>query len=127
MTLTRVPPGAAAVDLAREYAAQSTLTAIPLIYTRTGEPLRPDLALADAGVESGDVLVATTSVHRPSAPATRGAAALAGPIDRRRRPYRRGAAIYPPGPLSQSAQRRDVELSCTIWSGRNRRANNRRV
>ena len=65
-----VPPGAAAVDLAREYAAQATLTAIPLIYTRTGEPLRPDLALADAGVESGDVLVATTTVHRPSAPVT---------------------------------------------------------
>ncbi len=78
-----VPPGAAAVDLAREYAAQSTLTAIPLIYTRTGAPLRPDLALADAGVESGDVLVATTTVHRPSAPVTR----RTEPADRPRDPW----------------------------------------
>ncbi|HEX6151212.1 hypothetical protein [Nocardioides sp.] len=63
-----VPPGAAAVDLAREYAEQAALASIPLIYTRTGQPLRPDVALDDAGVETGDVLVATTTVHRPSTP-----------------------------------------------------------
>jgi len=63
-----VPPGAAASDLAREYAEQSTLASIPLIYTRSGAPLRPDVALDDAGIESGDVLVAMTSVHRPSIP-----------------------------------------------------------
>ena len=60
-----VPPGAAATDLAREYAEQSSLGSIPLIYTRTGELLRPDAALDDAGVRTGDVLVATTTVHRP--------------------------------------------------------------
>ena len=63
-----VPPGAAAADLARVYAEQSTLGSIPLIYTRTGAPLRPDVALDDAGVGSGDVLVAMTSVHRPWTP-----------------------------------------------------------
>lgn len=60
-----VPPGAAASDLAREYAAQSGLGPIPLIYSRAGQPLRPDLPIDEAGVGPGDVLVATTSVHRP--------------------------------------------------------------
>ena len=61
-----VPPGAAATDLAREYAQQSSLGSIPLIYTRTGELLRPDAALDEAGVVTGDVLVAMTTIHRPS-------------------------------------------------------------
>lgn len=60
-----VPPGAAAADLAREYAEQSGLGSIPLIYSRSGQPMRPDLALDEAGVGPGDVLVAMTSVHRP--------------------------------------------------------------
>ena len=64
-----VPPGAAATDLAREYARQSSLGSIPLIYTRTGELLRPDAALDEAGVVTGDVLVATTTVHWSSASA----------------------------------------------------------
>ncbi|MGZ5400570.1 MAG: hypothetical protein ACXWDM_11205 [Nocardioides sp.] len=64
-----VPPGAAAADLAREYAEQSGLGSIPLIYSRCGQPLRPDLPLDEAGVGPGDVLVAMTSVHRPAAAA----------------------------------------------------------
>ena len=68
-----VPPGAVATDLAREYAQQSSLASVPLIYTRTGELLRADDGLGDAGVVTGDVLVATTTVHRPreSAPVAR--------------------------------------------------------
>ncbi len=62
-----VPAGAAATDVAREYAEQSGLAAIPLLHTRLGHPLRPDAALVDAGVGTGDVLVATTSGHRPAA------------------------------------------------------------
>lgn len=80
-----VPPGASAADLAREYAEQSDLGSIPLVYSRTGQPLRPDLALDDAGVETGDVLVAMTSVHRPP---------------RSRAEERRLRAQQPPGPLS---------------------------
>lgn len=79
-----VPPGASAADLAREYAEQSGLGSIPLVYTRTGDPLRPDQALDEAGVEAGDVLVATTTVHRPS-PAEQ--------VDRR-------TSEQPPGPLA---------------------------
>lgn len=59
-----VPPGASAADLAREYAEQSGLGSIPLIYAADGRSLRPDLPLDEAGVGAGDVLVATTSVHR---------------------------------------------------------------
>lgn len=59
-----VPAGASAVDVAREYAAQSGLTSIPLLYTRVGEPLRADVALVEAGVDAGDLLVAATSIHR---------------------------------------------------------------
>ena len=80
-----VPPGAASSDLAREYAEQSTIPSIPLIYTRAGAPLRPDVALDDAGVESGDVLVAMTSVHRPLIPTT---------------PSRPQPTVAPPGPWS---------------------------
>lgn len=80
-----VPPGVSAADLAREYAEQSGLGSIPLLYTRAGSPLRPDRALADAGVGAGDVLVASTTVHRP-----------AGQVG----PERQGGAEEPPGPLS---------------------------
>lgn len=69
-----VPPEAAATDVAREYAAQSGLGSVPLIFTRLGEPLPPTVPLIDGGVDTGDVLVATTSVHRP--PAQRGLRAL---------------------------------------------------
>lgn len=69
-----VPAGAAATDVAREYAAQSRLGAIPLLHTGLGQVLRPDVALVDAGVGTGDVLVATTGVPRP-VPRGRGEAA----------------------------------------------------
>lgn len=61
-----VPPGASAADVAREYAAQSGLGTMPLLYTRLGAPLLADVDLSDAGVDSGDVLVAATCVHRPA-------------------------------------------------------------
>ena len=60
-----VPPGAAATDVAREYAAQAGLRSIPLIYTELGEALAADTPLVDGGVDSGDVLVATTTLARP--------------------------------------------------------------
>lgn len=63
-----VPAGASAVDVAREYAAQSGLGSVPLLYTRLGSPLRADVALSEAGVDSGDLLVAATSLHRPAPP-----------------------------------------------------------
>ena len=71
-----VPPGAQAVDLAREYAEQSGLASIPLIYSLGGGAMRPDATLDDAGVTSGDVLVAATGVHRESARARAGAVPL---------------------------------------------------
>jgi hypothetical protein len=56
-----VPAGATALDLAAEYAAQSGLGAVPLLHTRLGRPLAPDSALVRSGVDSGDLLVATTA------------------------------------------------------------------
>ncbi|CAM3864453.1 hypothetical protein [Nocardioides zeicaulis] len=60
-----VPAGATSVDVAREYAQQADVSGIPLLQTALGERLNASVALADAGVQSGDVLVATTGVHRP--------------------------------------------------------------
>ncbi|MBS2939939.1 hypothetical protein KDN32_19550 [Nocardioides sp. J2M5] len=64
-----VPAGATSVDVAREYARQAAevggATGIPLLQTALGERLNASVALGDAGVRSGDVLVATTGVHRP--------------------------------------------------------------
>ena len=71
-----VPPGAQAVDLAREYAEQSGLASIPLLYSLGGVVMRPDAALDDAGVTSGDVLVAATGVHRESRRAADGVVPL---------------------------------------------------
>ncbi|GCD89862.1 hypothetical protein [Nocardioides sp. LS1] len=59
-----VPAGAAATDVAREYAEQSGLAAVPVLYTRLGQHLQPDVALADVGIGTGAVLVATTEVQR---------------------------------------------------------------
>jgi hypothetical protein len=59
-----VPRGATAVDVAREYAEQSGLSGVPLLQTSLGELVTADRPVADAGVESGDVLVAVTGVHR---------------------------------------------------------------
>ena len=60
-----VPAVARSVDLAREYADQAGLAGIPLIQTALGELVPAARPLVDAGVESGDVLVATQGVHRP--------------------------------------------------------------
>ena len=60
-----VPSGATAVDVAREYAHQADVPGIPLLQTALGERLNAALPLGEAGVQPGDVLVATTSVHRP--------------------------------------------------------------
>ena len=60
-----VPAGATAVDVAREYAQQADVPGIPLLQTALGERLNAALPLGEAGVQPGDVLVATTSVHRP--------------------------------------------------------------
>jgi hypothetical protein len=74
-----VPPGAQAADLAREYAEQAGLAAVPLLWSRAGAPIAPDRPLADAGVTTGDLLVATASVHRPRTGADQGPEV---PVDR---------------------------------------------
>lgn len=60
-----VPAGATAVDVAREYAKQADVPGIPLLQTSLGERLNAALTLGEVGVRTGDVLVATTGVHRP--------------------------------------------------------------
>ncbi|SFB48525.1 hypothetical protein SAMN05192575_11739 [Nocardioides alpinus] len=60
-----VPAGATSVDVAREYAKQAEVPGIPLLQTALGQRLNASLPLGDAGVQAGDVLVATTGVHRP--------------------------------------------------------------
>ncbi|RYC05404.1 hypothetical protein [Nocardioides zhouii] len=66
-----VPAGATAVDVAREYAKQvqsqvaGAVPGIPLLQTALGERLNASVPLAEAGVQPGDVLVATSGVHRP--------------------------------------------------------------
>ncbi|WP_169570487.1 hypothetical protein [Nocardioides insulae] len=54
-----VPQDAAAVDLAREYAAVAGLSAAPALVTRSGRTLPADQPLVDAGVVTGDLLAAT--------------------------------------------------------------------
>jgi hypothetical protein len=64
-----VPTGATPVDVAREYAKQvaevGEAVGIPLLQTALGERLNAAVPLGEAGVQPGDVLVATTGVHRP--------------------------------------------------------------
>ncbi|HEX5916906.1 MAG TPA: hypothetical protein VFY76_03585 [Nocardioides sp.] len=60
-----VPAGATSVDVAREYAQQAQVPGIPLLQTALGERLNAALPLSEAGIQPGDVLVATTGVHRP--------------------------------------------------------------
>lgn len=61
-----VPAGASCDDVAREYAAQSRMAAVPRLHTRLGAALDPDLTLVDAGVGQGAVLVAVGE-HTPTA------------------------------------------------------------
>lgn len=60
-----VPAGATSFDVAREYAQQAQVPGIPLLQTALGERLNAALPLSEAGIQPGDVLVATTGVHRP--------------------------------------------------------------
>ena len=64
-----VPAGATAVDVAREYAQQAevagSVPGVPLLQTALGERLNAAVPLGEAGVQPGDVLVATAGVHRP--------------------------------------------------------------
>jgi peptidoglycan/LPS O-acetylase OafA/YrhL len=60
-----VPSAASSVDVAREYADQTGLSGIPLLQTPTGRLLTATGSLADAGVRSGDVVVAVQGVCRP--------------------------------------------------------------
>ncbi|NPD04713.1 hypothetical protein HN031_08460 [Nocardioides sp. zg-1308] len=64
-----VPAGATSVDVAREYAKQAGLAGagggIPLLQTSLGQRLNAAQPLSEAGIQAGDVLVATTGVHRP--------------------------------------------------------------
>jgi hypothetical protein len=66
-----VPAAAPVTDVAREYAAQAGLAAIPLLYARSGTLLLASASLTELGIQSGSLLVATTGVHRPSAAAAR--------------------------------------------------------
>lgn len=70
-----VPPEAAANEVAREYAEQSRLTPVPTLHTHLGVPLEPDVSLADAGVGTGSILVA--SLDGAVRPGARGSLATA--------------------------------------------------
>lgn len=61
-----VPANAAVTDVAREYADQTGLGAIPLLCSRTGDVLLASATLTALGVGTGSVLVAATGVHRAS-------------------------------------------------------------
>ncbi len=62
-----VPTAAAAVDVAQEYARQCRLDTVPALHTSIGRPIPADESLVDAGVETGDVLVATVVGGRHAA------------------------------------------------------------
>ncbi len=61
-----VPAGASSSDVAGEYAAQTRMARVPRLHTRLGLALDPDLALADAGIGPGAILVAVGE-HTPTA------------------------------------------------------------
>ena len=63
-----VPSAAAAVDVAREYARQCGLTTVPALHTNLGALIPADRSLADAGVDTGDLLVAGTVGAAPAVP-----------------------------------------------------------
>ena len=66
-----MPGGSTAIDIAREYAAQSGLDVVPALCTRMGRALAPDAVLVDSGIDSGAVLVATLGGPDPSPPPER--------------------------------------------------------
>lgn len=73
-----VPAGAAAGDVAEEYAGQVGLQAVPDLRTRIGTPIPADVPLLRAGVVTGDVLVATAGGPPPATRRASGRAATAG-------------------------------------------------
>jgi hypothetical protein len=81
-----VPTGSTAADIAREYAAQSGLDAVPALCTRLGRPLPPEAVVGQSGIDSGAVLVATTGGPAPES------------LPERRHLLTRSTA--PPGPMS---------------------------
>ena len=70
----QVPAAASSADVAREYSRQAHLPTVPVLHTRLGQALPPDLSLADAGVVTGALLVATAA-GAPPPPARSGRAA----------------------------------------------------
>lgn len=60
-----VPDEAVAWDVAKEYAAQCGLASVPSLHTSLGRSLAPGDVLADHGVRSGELLVATGVVAPP--------------------------------------------------------------
>lgn len=65
-----VPEQATPVDVAREYSRQTGQPGLPLMQTPLGALLAAGTSLADSGVRSGDVLVATRGVHHGSSAAS---------------------------------------------------------
>lgn len=61
-----VPGSATVVDVAREYAAEAGLAAIPLLCSRSGDLLVASATLDELGIDTGGILVATAGVPRPS-------------------------------------------------------------
>ncbi|NYD43664.1 EsaB/YukD family protein [Nocardioides panaciterrulae] len=76
-----VPLGASTADVAGEYARQAGLPVRPGLFTRLGAPLRADRSLAEAGVRSGDLLVAADPADPPGVPGSAGS--VVGPPDPR--------------------------------------------
>ncbi|MDO9457854.1 hypothetical protein [Nocardioides sp.] len=90
-----VPAAASGADVAREYSRQANLPSVPSLYTRLGQALPMEASLADSGVVTGTVLVATV----PGGPAGPGAGhgpAAPRRVRRAERPTRR----LEPGALS---------------------------
>ncbi|WP_148612336.1 hypothetical protein [Nocardioides rubriscoriae] len=85
----QVPAAASSVDVATEYSRQANLPTVPVLYTRLGRPLPAGLSLADAGIVTGAVLVASV------------AGAAADPRQARRGSARRRPGLVP-GALSAS-------------------------
>ena len=126
-----VPAGAAAGDVAQEYAEQVGLVAAPDLRTRIGAPIPADVPLLRAGVGTGDVLVATAGGPPPAARRTDrrdgrcvadgpdpvpGLAglwfAVAAAARRRRRVVRRDRLRRPAGRRRRRAGRRPPRSGC---------------
>lgn len=76
-----VPAAATVADVAREYADQAGVAVLPDLRTSLGADLPPGMSLADAGVASGGILVATSAggAAGPAGDPSRGRGAEPGP------------------------------------------------